>query len=158
MKKCKITLAPRAKQKFFYLAPDAEVLYFLSAGLKPKAAHLMLKSCPEIEIVSLSHDQWIEVEWNGCQNIFEDNDTFKSNFVRIVKASKLSMSEESDSLVSLHFGWLLGDQLKFVTHKSSGMNVKMLTEEDEQFNFRELFQDNETPEEVINSSKQTVFS
>lgn len=153
MKKCKITLAPKAKQRFFYLALDADVLYFLSSGSSKRSIHTVLKSCPDIEVISLNPGEWIEAEWNGCQNIYEDNKPIRMNYVRMIKASKFSPKEESDSLVSLHFGWILGEQIKFIDHRKNGMKTTLLNENDEQFNFKELFQDNEMIEDLSEKIK-----
>ena len=155
MKKCKITLAASAKQRLFYLAPDAEMLYLLATQtIKSKKKSLngstILKSHPDIEIVSLSPDQWIEAEWNGCQNFHDEGyETIRVNCVRFVKVGRLSLTDEPDSMVSIHFGWMFNDHLRFVNHRRNGMRVKMLENKDKQFNFDELFPDNLTLEDML---------
>jgi hypothetical protein len=155
MKKCKVTLAPKAKQRFFYLAPDAETLYLLATQTvkskkKSLSMNAILKSHPDIEIVSFSPDQCIEAEWNGCQNFHDEGyETIRINCVRLVKSGRLSPNDEPDSMVSIHFGWMFNDHLRFVNHRRNGMRVKMLGKKDEQFNFDELFPDNLTLEDML---------
>jgi len=155
MKKCKVTLAPKAKQRLFYLAPDAETLYLLATrtfkpNKKSQSVSSILKYHPEIEIVSLNPDEWIEAEWNGCQNFHDEGfDTIRINCVRLVKAGRLSPTDEPDSMVSIHFGWMFNDHLRFVNHRRNGMRVKVLGRKDEQFNFNELFPDNLTLEDML---------
>ena len=155
MKKCKITLAASAKQRLFYLAPDAETLYLFAIQMikskkKSLSGSTILKSHPDIEIVSLSPDQWIEAEWNGCQNFHDEGyETIRINCVRLVKAGRLSLTDEPDSMVSIHFGWMFNDHLRFVNHRRNGMRVKMLENKDKQFNFDELFPDNLTLEDML---------
>ena len=153
MKKCKITLEPRAKQKCFYLAPSAEMLYLVSAVSTKKKWIKNLRSNPDIDMISLDHDQWIEAEWNGCQNIRDDFDTVRMNFVRLIKIAKLTSGKDSDALISIHFGWILGNHLKFNNHKNSGMKVTLLSKDDEQYDFSELFQDNDTHEDITKKLK-----
>lgn len=143
MKKCKITLAPKAKQRFFYLAPNASTLYFLAVSSSKKKVRALLKSHPDIDVISLSHGQWLEVEWAGCQNMYDGIETVRVNCVRLIRASKLSSSDDRDPMISAHLGWMYMDDLKFTNHRKAGMKVKMLETSDEQFNFAELFEDDE---------------
>lgn len=158
MKKCKITLAPKAKKRFFYLAPEAEMLYFLAITKNKKRVKTLLKSHPDIEAISLSPGQWIEVEWTGCQNINDGVETIRLNCVRIAKASKLSSKNDHDALISVHFGWMYGEDLRFINHRKSGMKVKMLDAIDEQFDFSELFHDNETLEDMLSKLENRMIN
>ena len=153
MKKCKVTLSSKTKKRFFYLAPDAETLYFLSLKTNKKNIDSLLKTHPSIETVSINYDEFVEIEWNGCQNIFDGLRTTKMNYVRLIKASHGDQNTMSDSLISVHFGWIFSDNLKFTNHKKSGVRVKMLSTKDDQFNFDELFQDNETIEDMIKKTE-----
>lgn len=154
MKKCKITLDPGAKQKRFYLAPNAEMLYLLAATSTNKTIIKNLKSNPDVEAVNLDQDQWIEAEWNGCQNVQDDEGLTRMNYVRLIKVVKLTSGDDSDSLISVHFGWILGNHLKFGNYKKNGMKVKLLSMEDDQYDFSELFQDNETYEDIVKKDKE----
>jgi len=147
-------LDPGAKQKCFYLAPNAEMLYLLSATSTNKTIIKNLKSNSDIEIVNLDQEQWIEIEWNGCQNIYDDEGTTRMNYVRLIKIMKLTSSEDSNSLISAHFGWMLGNQLRFGNYKRNGMKVKLLSKEDVQYDFSELFHDNETYEDILKKDKE----
>lgn len=144
MKKCKINLIEsNDKQKNFYLSPTADLLYKLASRFSNKTLIKKLKSNSEIEIVSLEpgENQWIEVEWNGCQNIINDNKKMiRMNYVKLVKISKLSSGDDSDALISIHLGWMLKEQLSFSNYKKRGMKVTALSKDDEQYNFSELFQ------------------
>ena len=150
MKKCKVTLSTKSKQRFFYLAPDAETLYFLSLKSDKKNIDSLLMTHPSIEVVPLGHDEFMEIEWNGCQNIFDGIRITKMNYVRLVRGVN---SSRGDSIISVHFGWIFGDSLKFVNHRKYGVRVKMLSKKDDQFNFDELFQDNETIEDMIKKTE-----
>lgn len=158
MKKCKVTLAAKAKQRFFYLAPDAETLYVLSNKTNSKNLSAILKKDPIIEKISLEPEQWLEVEWNGCQNIHDGVKTVRVNCVRLIKSCKLTTGDDSDSLVSIHFGWILNDHLRFTNYRKNGMRVKMLEKNDEQYNFDDLFQDNQTIEDMIKELENIDFN
>jgi hypothetical protein len=156
MKKCKVTLALNAKPRSFCLAPDAETLYLLSTKTiksNDKNVKLSLQLHPDIEIVTLRYGEYIEAEWNGCQNFHDEGiETIRTSFVRLVRSSK-SASETGPDSISVHFGWILSDHLRFTNHRRSGMRVKMLNEHDEQFNFNELFPDNLTIEDMIKEDR-----
>lgn len=158
MKKCKVTLATKARQKNFYLAPDAETLYILTSTKPIKNHDSILKDHPDIEMVTLNSGEWLEVEWNGCQNIADGKNVIRTNFVRLIKISKLSSGDDSDALISLHFGWLLSDHLRFINHRRNGVRVKVLNKKDEQYNFSDLFQDNQTIEDLFNEGKPTEIN
>jgi hypothetical protein len=154
MKKCKITLDQGAKKKFFYLAPNAELLYLTAAISTNKTIIKNLKSNPDVEEICLDQNEWIEAEWNGCQNVTDDFSTIRMNYVRLVKVSKLTSNQENDdALVSVYFGWMLRDHLRFKNHKKNKLCVKLLESTDEQYDFSELFQDNETADDIIRNSE-----
>ena len=143
MKKCKVTLALAAKPKLFYLAPDAETLYLLTTKTikdnVKRGVKETLKFHPDIEIVTLKHGDWAEIEWNGCQNFHDDGvETIRMNYVKIVRVTKTST--DSPESITVHIGWILAEHLRFVNHRKSGVRVKLLSEKDEQFNFEDLFQ------------------
>jgi len=143
MKKCKVRLIDsKSRQKCFYLSPSADLLYSLASKFDNKALIKKLKLNPEIEIVSLNpgEEQWIEIEWNGCQNIKNDDKIVRMNYVKLVKITKLTSGDDSDALISIHLGWILKDDLSFTTHKKKGVRVTLLSKDDEQYDFSELFQ------------------
>jgi len=76
------------------------------------------------------------------------------NYVRLIKVVKLTSGEDSDSSISAHFGWMLGNQLRFGNYKKNGMKVKLLSKEDVQYDFSELFHDNETYEDILKKDKE----
>ncbi len=142
MKKCKIKLVDsKAKQKRFYLAPTAEMLYSIASKFTNKTLIKKLKSNQDIEIISLDPEQeeWIEAEWNGCQNVLIDDKLVRMNYVKLIKATKLTSGDDSDALISIHLGWMLKEQLSFTNHKKNGMKVTLLSKDDEQYDFYELF-------------------
>lgn len=156
MKKCKVTLALTAKPKLFYLAPDAETLYLLTTKTikenNKRNIKETLKFHPDIEIVMLKHGDWAEIEWSGCQNFHDEGlETLRMNYVKIVRVSK-ALPEAPES-ISVHIGWIAGDQLRFTNHRKSGMRVKMLSEKDEQFNFKELFHSEEIADDLTQQSQ-----
>jgi len=157
MKKCKVTPSSNTKQKFFYLAPDAETLYMISRCDKKKLIQ-SLKSHPDVEIISLKPEQWLEIEWNGCQNIYDNSgrNFVKMNYVRMIKVTKLTSGDDSDSLISVHFGWMLSDQLRFTNYRNGGIRVKMLKPHDDQYNFLDLFHDNEILDNMMKKDESTM--
>lgn len=156
MKKCKITLSDNIKSKSLCLFPDAETLYsIVNAGSK-RTLNGLLKSHPESEIITLKRGQWLEAEWNGCQNFFRGNYCTKISFVRIAKATSTKKKNEG-SLISVHFGWILNDHLKFSDGINNDLKTKNLNDYDEQFNFSDLFQDNETIEDILKSASKFVI-
>jgi len=157
MKKCKITLEPGAKKKLFYLASSAELLYLVSAISTNKTIIKNLKSNSEIEIITLDQNECIEVEWNGCQNVTDDFATTRMNYVRLIKISKSSLNND-DALVSVHFGWMLREHLRFKSYKKNKMSVKLMDFCEDQYDFSELFQDNKTHEDVIRELEEDVIN
>jgi len=156
MKKCKVTLALNAKPKIFYLAPDAETLYLVATRTikddNKRNIKEILKFHPDIEIVSLKHGEWAEVEWNGCQNFHDDGiETIRMNYVKMIKVSK-PIPEVPES-VTVHMGWVLADDLRFTNHRKSGIRVKMLSKNDDQFNFQEIFQNVDDVENLVHESE-----
>jgi len=150
MKKCKVTLAEGARNKFFYLFPDAEIVQTLVEKSTKKSLAALFKSHPESEMISLKRGQWLEVEWNGCQISYFENKDIRINFLRLIKATNVPRKKSKEgSLVSIHFGWMLNDHLRFLEGNRDDMNVHVLKEYDEQFDFSELFQDNETVEDIL---------
>lgn len=158
MKKCKITLEPGAKKKFFYLSPNAELLYLIAAVSTNKTIIKNLKLNPDVEMISLDQNEWIEAEWNGCQNVKDDFSTVRMNYVRLIKVSKLNNQKYDDSLVSVHFGWMIGEHLRFKNHKKNKMTVKLLEINEEQYDFSDLFQDNKTAEDILKELDDSVIN
>jgi hypothetical protein len=155
MKKCKVTLAPgETKTKYFYLFPDAALLHRLAQKTTEKNLNNLLKHHPEVEVVSLKRNQWIEVEWNGCDIHYESGRCISTSFFRLAKAAHTSKKINEGSLLSLHFGWMLSDHLRMNDQVCNGVKVATMLEDDEQFDFSELFQDNETSEDILKSAEQ----
>jgi hypothetical protein len=150
MKKCKITLAAgETKTKYFYLFPEANLLHTLAKKTAEKNLNSLLKHHPEVEVISLKRNQWLEVEWNGCDVAFINGKYVSTSFFRLAKAAYVSKKMDDSSLLSLHFGWMLSDHLRMVDQEINGIKVATLSEDDEQFDFSELFQDNETTEDIL---------
>jgi len=149
MKKCKITIDNLAeKTKQFYLFPEPSILHTLVRKSTPKNLKNLLKNHPLVEVVTLRKGQWIEAEWNGCENYYENNSCVATSFLRLVKAT-YSAKRVDNALLSIHFGWILSDQIRMLDRVHEGIRTELLTKEAEQFDFSELFQDNETTEDLI---------
>lgn len=150
MKKCKITLEESGtKVKYFYLFPESSMLHSLVAASAKKNQDSLLRNHPEVEIVTLKRGQWLEAEWNGCHISYDDNNRpISASFLRLIKATS-SPKNKDGSLLSVHFGWILSDQMRFVDGVKNGLRTQTLVETDEQFDFSELFQDNETIEDIV---------
>jgi len=151
MKKCKVKLIDeKSKKKYFYLSPTADLLYSLALKFSNKSLIKKMKLNSEIEIISLdpNEEQWIEIEWNGCQNVKIHDRLVRMNYVKLVKTTKLTSGNDSDTLISIYLGWMLKDDLSFTTHKKNGVKVTLLSKDDEQYDFCELFQ---SYDEIIKS-------
>jgi hypothetical protein len=153
MKKCKVSLSgEETKTKYFYLFPESSLLHSLVANSEKKNIINLLKKHPEVETVSLRRGQWLEVEWNGCHIDYSKPVPTSVSFLRLIKATMSPKRKNDGSLISVHFGWILTDHLRLIEGEKSGIQIKSLHDEDEQFNFEELFQDNETIEDLIKKS------
>ena len=158
MKKCKITLEEGGtKSKYFYLFPESSMLHSLVAASTKKNQEALLRNHPEVEIVTLKRGQWLEAEWNGCHISYEGGNTTSASFLRLIKAATTAKNKDG-TLLSVHFGWILSDHMRFVEGTRNGIHTTMLEDEDEQFDFSELFQDNETIEDLVKKQeKETVI-
>ena len=155
MKKCKITLSEDGtKVKHFYLFPDSNLLHSLTVNSNKKNLDTLLKSHPEVEIVSLKKGQWLEVEWNGCHVHWVGGQPVSVSFLRIARVAS-SRRKNDSSLLSVHFGWILTNHLRLIESNSlNGLSIKELSSKDEQFDFNDLFQDNETIEDIIKKHEE----
>ena len=151
MKKCRVTLHElETKTKYFYLFPDSTTIHKLcrvTCG-STKELKKLLKSHPEVEVITLKKGQWLEVEWGGCHIFYEGNKPISTSFFRLIKATNIKKNVHDNSLVSIHFGWMLSEHLRMCDGYYSGMFITMLAEDDEQYEFSDLFQDNETIEDL----------
>lgn len=155
MKKCKITLEESGtKVRYFYLFPESSMLHSLAAASSKKNQDTLFRKHPEVEIVTLKRGQWIEAEWNGCHICYNDKkEPISASFLRLIKAA-VSPKNKEGTLLSVHFGWILSDQMRFVEGTRDGIKTQILEEVDEQFDFSELFQDNETVEDLIKKQEK----
>jgi len=155
MKKHKITLPDgETKTKYFYLFPESTVLHNLVKKSIKKNLNNLLKTHPEVEVITLKKGQWLEVEWNGCHIEYIDNKPISTTFLRLIKATASAKKNNDGSLLSIHFGWILSDHLRLIDGIKGGVKVQSLSEDDEQFEFADLFQDNETIEDIVKKNLQ----
>jgi hypothetical protein len=152
MKKCRVTLHElETKTKYFYLFPDSTTIHRLykNAGGSTKELKKLLRSHPEAEVITLKKGQWLEAEWSGCHIIYEGSKPISTSFFRLIKATNIKKNLHDNSLVSIHFGWMLSEHLRMCDGYHDGTFVTLLSSNDEQYEFSELFQDNETTEDLI---------
>lgn len=155
MKKCRVTLADsESKTKFFYLFQEPRLLHSLACSTSRKNLDKLLRTHPEVELVSLKKGQWLEVEWNGCEIFYSGKNHTATTFFRLIKAAYAPKKNSDSSLLSIHFGWMLSEQLRVVEGEKDGIKVEFLRESDEQYEFSDLFQDNETVEDIIKKQEQ----
>lgn len=155
MKKCKITLeGSGARAKFFYLFPESSMLHSLVAASTKKNRDSLLRGHPEVEIVTLKRGQWLEAEWNGCHISYDgDGRPTSASFLRLIKAA-INPKNAEGTLLSVHFGWILSDDMRFVDGTKDGVCTRTLHDDEEQFDFSELFQDNETIEDLVKKQEK----
>ena len=155
MKKCKIALEENeTKAKYFYLFPESSMLHSLVAATTKKNQDSLFRNHPEVEIVTLKRGQWLEAEWNGCHIFYEKNGRpISASFLRLIKATANPKSKDG-SLLSVHFGWVLTDHMRFVDGTKGGIRTQTLNDQDDQFDFSELFQDNETIEDLVKKQEK----
>jgi hypothetical protein len=96
----------------------------------------------------------LEVEWNGCHIDYINNKPISTTFLRLIKATSSAKKINDGSLLSIHFGWILSDHLRLIDGIKEGVKIQSLTEDDEQFEFADLFQDNETIEDIVKKNLQ----
>lgn len=155
MKKCRVTLADaETKTKFFYLFQEPKLLHSLVCSTSRKNLDKLLKTHPEVELVSLKKGQWLEVEWNGCEIFYNGKSHVSTTFFRLIKAAYVPKKNSDSSLLSIHFGWMLSDHLRITDGEKNGIKIELLKLSDEQYEFSELFQDNETVEDMIKKQEQ----
>lgn len=150
MKKCRVTLPDLDKKtKHLYLLPDSSAVHEIcKKSTDGRTLRKLFREHPETEIVTLKKGQWIEAEWGGCHISYASRDPISASFFRLIKATSFKKSFEDSSLISIHFGWMLSDHLRMCEGYFNGLIVNMLEKDDEQYEFSELFQDNETIEDL----------
>lgn len=142
MKKIRIELQPVASGKKTYrLFNSVEALYI---SLCEKDDYVF--DIDESFEISLEKNEFIEVEWLGCEPIYENCKMITLNYVRIAKAKRLSNGTNS---ISIYVGWIENDSMKFEdTYDKLTTTVRLHNEQDWKLDFRLLFND-----EFINEEK-----
>lgn len=142
MKKVRIELLPGVREKRYTFFDSVEALYDDMAFGRAAEEISGKKAYDCFEIV-LRDDDFLEVEWMGCENVFEEDATWYSlSFVRFCKATGTKNS--SGIRVEPHFGWILESDLVFCDSiDSTCKKILLKNPEDARLDFPSIFKDAE---------------
>jgi hypothetical protein len=99
--------------------------------------------------VDLNPGDYLEAEWMGCECVYDGVDTrhIRLDLVRMAKA--MPTKNGSGMLVSIHYGWLSSDQMKFKNSADSiSRTTLLMTEADCKLDLPVLFNDEAEPKDV----------
>ena len=140
MKKVRIELLPGVREKRYTFFDSVEALYDDMAFGRAAEEISGRKAYDSFEVV-LRDDDFLEVEWMGCENLFEEDATWYSlSFVRLCKCTNTKNS--SGSRVEPHVGWILESDLIFCDSiDDSCKKILLRNPDDARLDFPSIFKD-----------------
>lgn len=134
MKKIKITLNNGSPKETLLLFTSPEAAYAWAIG-SPKERESF--DVGEMVGLDVDRDDFIEVEWYGCEYAYDGPEHTRLDLVRAVKAHQPQNS--SGLMVSIHSGWTCDSIVPFREFKDDHITISVVSPKDERFNFNELF-------------------
>ena len=138
MKKIRIELLPGVKEKDIRFFDSVEALY----------ENMCYGAAAENEsfVVYIDEGDFLEVEWMGCENLFEEDGTWhKLSYVRMCRASQTKNA--SGIRVMPYIGWISETDLRFVDSIDDKCTKTVLTSpEHSRLDFSAVFKDSERDE------------
>lgn len=149
MKKVRITVSKGSKGKDFRIFNSPESLY---VWLNDPDLQTDDDLDPSLgNIVSLKRGEVMEVEWCGCEFMYE-NDVllFRADYIRIGKLiSEPTFFSGGKSVVGIQDGWVTSDMISFKSSvNDSTKTTKLTTKSKHKFDLDELFAAREAYDEL----------
>jgi hypothetical protein len=140
LKKFKITLLSGvlSKQHTFSLFSSVEALY-----LSTFEDHIDEIA---IDLCTFYDNEYVEVEWCGCEFSIEGNEYFRYDLVRMIRARP--SQNGADLILSIHYGWSMDIFHEYSKH----LQIKRYENETDGFDFEDVFNDIQTIDDLIPST------
>lgn len=147
MKKIRITVNRGLSGKKFPVFNSTESLYVWLNDPE-------IKSTPDLDpslgtVVHLRNGETMEVEWRGCEFIYEDNKLlFRADLIRLCKEIKIN-APILKPLIGIHEGWVVSEVLSFEPKGNKGVRTTKLSDRSRhKFNIDEIFESREVVESL----------
>lgn len=142
VKKLRVQVAPhQSEAQSFLLFNSAEALYVWLKDRSDDPGDYM----SEAEEVIIVPGEYLEVEWRGCEFVYEGNDHQRMDFVRLAKASP--SANASGMIISIHYGWTIDEELPISDYEDENIIIRRLDPDEKQLDLAILFKDDEADEE-----------
>lgn len=132
MKKFKLSVKKGSPQKNIWLFSDPESLVIWLVDFKANLNELP-DLCQDTTCVTIRPEDRVEIEWMGCEYIYDHIEPIRLNLVRLVKASPPQSPKTSKKglFVTGYSGWIV-DELLPLRHnvRSDDLVVKRITEDE----------------------------
>jgi len=157
MKKIRLTVNRGLSGKKFPVFNSTESLYVWLNDPEVKAAADIDPSLGTI--VHLRNGETMEVEWRGCEFIYEENRLlFRADLIRLCKEIKVN-TPLLKPLIGIHEGWVVSEVLSFEPKANKGVRTTKLTSRSRhKFNIDEIFESREVVEslqELLQETQET---
>jgi len=139
MKKIRIELKQGALAKSLIIFDSAESLYFWLDNDKSKEPEGSL-------FVDITRDEFIEIEWMGCEFVYEkDNSVKRLDSVRMAKC--MPTKNSGTPKIFTYNGWISSDSISFKDHEDNSSYTTILHDSSQwKLDFSVLFSDEEQTE------------
>jgi len=157
MKKIRLTVNRGLSGKKFPVFNSTESLYVWLNDPEVKAAADIDPSLGTI--VHLRNGETMEVEWRGCEFIYEENRLlFRADLIRLCKEIKVN-TPLLKPLIGIQEGWVVSEVLSFEPKANKGVRTTKLTSRSRhKFNIDEIFESREVVEslqELLQETQET---
>ena len=139
MKSIRVTPNEKIESKFITLFTSVEAAH--SWAVESKTDPTVINFIQDVEKLELKQDEFMEVEWMGCEFTRDEHEDLRFDYVRMAKARPAKNS--SGILVTVHAGWTCDRILPFKDYADDTMTVTKLTAESAKLNLSVIFKDNE---------------
>jgi hypothetical protein len=154
MKKIRITVNRGLSGKKFPIFNSTESLYVWINDPE-------IKSTPDLDpslgtVVHLRNGETMEVEWRGCEFIYEGNNLlFRADLIRLCKEIKVNVPTLKP-IVGIHEGWVVSEVLSFDPKGNKGVRTTKLTDKSRhKFDIDEIFESREAMESLQDMFEET---
>lgn len=143
MKKIRIIPADAEGTKMFMLFPSAEALYewMKEPDIDPK----VIIDVMGIEEIVLAPADFVEMEWLGCEYVYEGSKWNKLDYVRFAKA--YTPKDATGLMVTIHHGWLNEGTFSFNDYSDENFIVSKVSSNEQKLDLGALFHDEDADAE-----------
>jgi len=134
MKKIRVTINEQSCEKTLMLFSHSEAAYVWFVDTDGDIN--LDEGSYGSERIKFNFGDTAEIEWLGCEY---SEDDVRIDMIRLIKA-KTEIGKEK-LLVSIHYGWTCNSPFPYYYHSDEEMTVYRLVDDENQFNFQMIFQD-----------------